>query len=1440
MFFALISFTSYAQTIINYSNFESSPFSFWNDGGPNCVENDNFRVVDQYSIRLRNGTSSSVMHTSDIDATPYTSITIEFDYRTANYDSGEDFFIEISTNGGTSWSATPMLNYEYNTNFVNGTIYSNITATADNSTYTFTANTRFRFRGDSNENQERLFIDEVTITGFSAPTTITDTDGDGVDDTVDVDDDNDGIPDCVENGVGASTVVSDVFTLAGSATEISSTEFQLTDAVNSQVGASTITDKVNFDYSFSFSFETYVGASDGADGMAIIFHDDPSGSAAIGNAGIGLGAEGIQNGIVLEIDTYDNGVGAGVGDISADHGMIWDSDNQSGAGLLTAAVDLGELENNTWHTVTLDWDASTNTIQYTVGGILAGTYTGDLINNYFGGNNLVYFGFSASTGGLNNVHRVRFNDVCEVPLFIDTDNDGIADKFDLDSDNDGIPDNMEAQTTPGYTLPSGTVNTSGSNQGLWNNYGTGLTPVDSDGDGLADYIDLDADNDGTPDIQENGMANAVTSTDDDTDGLDNAFETTGINDATWDVNEDIEDPTNLSILPDVDGDLSSGGDLDYRDLFDTNPPSIASIDFDGVNDYLNGNTILDGLGEVTLMAWVKIDNAGSGITRATLAGEDTSCRLFVQNGNQLRFGLRTTSGVAVDVSGGTVNYDEWHHVTGVFSATTGQQSIYVDGELITVYSDSNLIGSTVATTANWNGEFEVGRVSGTYTDREYYDGEIDEIKVFNIALTASQLQKMVYQEIENNSGNIRGTVVPKNIIDNTSVATVPWGNLIAYYPMTDIISNVANDYSQNTNALRINYISTIQGQSAPMPYTTVADGSWSTQSVWLHGDVWDIESIPSDREWSIVNIANDVSTSSSLATYGLIIDSGNTLTVNGDNFIQNNSYFELNGTLDLMDDSQLVQTNTSDLVTSANGTLLRRQEGTSSAFRYNYWGASVGATGATTLSDNNTTANNPNNSAFTLSMLKNQSGTNMSFTTDFTANNNISTRWLYTYINGLTYWNWAQISSGTSISPGVGYTQKGSGAITPQQQYIFEGKPNNGTILVSASDIGGAGSVPQVSKTEFLLANPYPSALDIHQFIDDNVGVISGELQLWQQWGGDSHNLDEYQGGYAQVTKLGSVRAYQFVGIDGANNGSQDGTLVPTRYLPVGQGFIVEIVADGNVEFNNGQRLFIREADANGTYANGSTFFKAGNVKSKSSTVKATVQDEGMQKIRLEFNAISGPETKRELLLGFSDFTTDGLDYGYEAKVDDNNNNDLNLDFEGQNMNIQAYSRLTNDKVVPLNLKSSGDNTFEVRITELENIDSDQPIYLRDNLTGEYFDLTTNQPYRFTSSQGKFSDRLEIVFQSEAATLSKEEIATQENFVYYDKQNNLLFAKKIKDSVKRFSLYNIKGQSVMELNNVSAETLNNGIQLSNLSQGTYVSCFRTNSNKVITKKIIIN
>ena len=173
-------------------------------------------------------------------------------------------------------------------------------------------------------------------------------------------------------------------------------------------------------------------------------------------------------------------------------------------------------------------------------------------------------------------------------------------------------------------------------------------------------------------------------------------------------------------------------------------------------------------------------------------------------------------------------------------------------------------------------------------------------------------------------------------------------------------------------------------------------------------------------------------------------------------------------------------------------------------------------------------------------------------------------------------------------------------------------------------------------------------------------------------------------------------------------------------------------------------------------------------------------------------------------------------------------------------MNIQAYSPIAADKVVPLNFKSSGDNTFEIKITDLVGIAEDQEIFIKDNLTGDYFDLRQDAAYSFSSDQGKFNTRFEIVFQSEQQALGIEESIVKENYMYYQNKTNTLFVKKLNSEVRKLSLVNMRGQISLEMDDVPMAALQNGMKFFNMSSGAYIVHLRTSNNEVLTKKIIVN
>lgn len=1019
----------------------------------------------------------------------------------------------------------------------------------------------------------------------------------------------------------------------------------------------------------------------------------------------------------------------------------------------------------------------------------------------------------------------------------DDDLDGYLNTVDIDSDNDGIPDNVEAQPTLGYIAPTGAVD---GTTGILLVYGTGIIPIDTDGDGRKDLYDLDTDADGLPDIQENGMPNATINIDTDAEGLDDAFEGSNLNDAT-DVNDEIDIPAS-SILPDSDGDLSFGGDLDYRDdLANSNP--VASIDFDGVDDYVDSDLNFSAVANATIMAWVKLD-AGF-VASGQIAGFETM-RMYVDAAGRLVARYRTSAGGLNSITSiNNLDIDQWYHVAISYEGATGQTNMYFNGAL---ERTSNIATGTLSAVALYTTpKFCIGRRS--YASNQHFRGAIDEVRVFDTVLTEDQLQCMVYQEIQNNAGNVQGVIIAKNIQDMTTNQSVSWANLRAYYPMTNIVSSRTIDYSGNNLDASLHNITTVQSQTAPMPYETSTDGPWTTAGTWLHGDVWDIGDPSKNKDWCIVNIKNNVSTSTTLRSLGLIIDQGKILDVTGDNEVNNSWYFELNGTLDLADDSQLVQGPKSDLVTSATGNILRRQEGTANVYWYNYWSSPVGALSATSLTDNNTAANNINNSAYTLGMLEDGLGNAIQFTAAQNDLGKVSTNWLYTFSNGVTYYDWSSIGTSSALSTGMGYTQKGTGNAGLTQQYIFEGKPNNGTVLLSAIDTGGPGSVQNSSLTTYLVGNPYPSALDARQFITDNAGVIDGTLLLWEQWAGTTHVTTEYEGGYAYINNLTTERAYQYPGIPIAGQTQINGLKRPSFYIPVGQAFFVEVVSNGNIEFNNGQRLFIKESDGSLTNPSaGSTFFKTGPVDDTTDVPMDPAEEQtqsAYQLIRLELAMSNG--SSRSFALGFHEnFTDQGREYGFDGGLISNPaDDDMGSLLNGDQYVIQALAPITSDKVVDLAFRASGEHTYTIKTSEISNINSDQAVYLHDTILDVYHDLRQEEGYSFSSEEGQFNTRFDVVFRS-AATANEEEVVEadvldveSDMLIYYNDQQEAIIVKGLKEDLKQFNLYNTIGQSIFKLEAVKSETLEQGVNVSALSSGVYIVSLLTTTDQTIDRKIII-
>ena len=174
-----------------------------------------------------------------------------------------------------------------------------------------------------------------------------------------------------------------------------------------QVGTAMSAERIDVSRDFTVAFEINLGADNaGADGAAIVFHNDPRGAGAVGGFGGALGATGIRNGLAIEFDTYANGAanaGQPDADIVADHTSFVGTDSAFG----TTAVALPDIEDGAWHSVVVTWNAAAQTLSYTFDNQPGGVLNSDLSTQFFGGSQFVHFGFTASTGWLGNTQSVR-------------------------------------------------------------------------------------------------------------------------------------------------------------------------------------------------------------------------------------------------------------------------------------------------------------------------------------------------------------------------------------------------------------------------------------------------------------------------------------------------------------------------------------------------------------------------------------------------------------------------------------------------------------------------------------------------------------------------------------------------------------------------------------------------------------------------------------------------------------------------------------------------------------------------------------------------------------------------------------------------------------------------------------------------------------------------
>lgn len=189
----------------------------------------------------------------------------------------------------------------------------------------------------------------------------------------------------------------------------------------------------------------------------------------------------------------------------------------------------------------------------------------------------------------------------------------------------------------------------------------------------------------------------------------------------------------------------------------------SALDFDGIDDKVNCDTTisttLSDTNKLTVEAWIKTTRDSNVETIVSNHG----------NGSSTQFDLRTVNGEfncfigfgSYVVTGGTVIPDTWQHVAMVF-----------DGNSVTLYVDGVNVGTT-PTPSNYTLPTSVAPMILGYNGYgEIFKGQMDEVRVWNKALTQTEIQNNKNCELGPGQTNLLAYYQFNQGLDNRNNSTV--------------------------------------------------------------------------------------------------------------------------------------------------------------------------------------------------------------------------------------------------------------------------------------------------------------------------------------------------------------------------------------------------------------------------------------------------------------------------------------------------------------------------------------------------------------------------------------------------------------------------------------------------------------------------------------------
>ncbi|WP_028471375.1 DUF6701 domain-containing protein [Neptunomonas japonica] len=179
--------------------------------------------------------------------------------------------------------------------------------------------------------------------------------------------------------------------------------------------------------------------------------------------------------------------------------------------------------------------------------------------------------------------------------------------------------------------------------------------------------------------------------------------------------------------------------------------------FDSEDDYINlADSNLVGLpAAMTAMAWIRLSSTPTELK--TFISKDSNYEVHINSSRQVYWWWQDSNNVTRSfTSGSTINLGQWHHVAVTYK--DGLQVMYIDGQETARQTHAGLLKTN-------SNALQIGQDHNVAA--RFFDGDVDEVKIFDVDLTAFEIESMVANEAAGRSYD--GALRPCNCTEPVAV-----------------------------------------------------------------------------------------------------------------------------------------------------------------------------------------------------------------------------------------------------------------------------------------------------------------------------------------------------------------------------------------------------------------------------------------------------------------------------------------------------------------------------------------------------------------------------------------------------------------------------------------------------------------------------------------------